>query len=77
MEKYTASHFNTGVPWVFQILETYPDKGYIGAFIVMDEWKPWGIQGCIHHVKSREEAQVIPLRVEWEHLELVGSAPLS
>lgn len=78
MEKNIAEVFRKETSsCVFQIMPSYADKGYVGAFIIMDEWKAWGIQGSIPRVATRERMEIIPLRVEWEHLEFVGVAHLT
>jgi len=61
---------------VLQICETYPDQGYVGAFLLVEEVKAWGVQGFVHHVETRAKSGRIYLRIKWEHLEYIGTANL-
>lgn len=49
-------------------------QGLVGAFLLVDEVKAWGVQGFVHHVNSFEEASQIWLRLNWEEIEKIGSA---
>lgn len=51
--------------------------GLVGAFLLVDEVRSWGVQGFVHHVKSFEEARQIWLRLESGRFERVGRAALA
>ena len=59
---------------VFQIVSGRP--GLIGAYITVDEVKPWGFQGFVHHVDTFENASQIWLRPRWEDVARVGQAAM-
>ena len=51
-------------------------RGLVGAFLLVDEVRSWGVQGFVHHVESFEEARQIWLRLEFGTFERVGRAAL-
>ena len=52
-------------------------RGLVGAFLLVDEVRSWGVQGFVHHVESFEEARQIWLRLEFGKFERVGRAALA
>lgn len=65
-----AEDFSVGD--IVQITDERP--GLVGALLMVEEVKAWGVQGFIHHVKSFEESQRIYLRLPYGTFELIGSA---
>lgn len=61
---------------VYQINEHFPRKGWIGALVMVTEPKPWGIQGFVSHLKTHDEQSHAYIRLEWQHIDFVGHAPL-
>lgn len=51
--------------------------GLVGAFVMVDEVRSWGVQGFVHHIESFEEARQIWLRLEHGRFERVGRAALA
>ena len=50
--------------------------GLVGAFVLVDEVKSFGIQGFIFNVVSFEESNQIWLRLNWGQIERVGRATI-
>jgi hypothetical protein len=50
--------------------------GIVGAFMMVEEVKPWGIQGFIHHIDTFENARRLYLRLEHGRFERIGRAAL-
>jgi len=61
---------------VFQIIEEHGRKGWIGAFVLAEEIRSWGIQGYVHHIKTHEEMACIYIRLPWKDIEYIGNAIL-
>ena len=61
---------------VFQINEVHGRPGWIGAFVLAEKIKPWGIQGFVCSVKSHDEQQRAYIHLTWDHVDYVGHAPL-
>lgn len=61
---------------IFQINESHGRKGWIGAFVLATEIKPWGIMGFVHHIKTHEEAAQVWIRLKWDEVDFVGTAIL-
>ena len=61
---------------VFQINEHHGRKGWIGAFVLATEIETWGIVGFVCHVATHEEQHRAYIRLEWDHVDFVGTAPL-
>ena len=61
---------------VFQIIEAHGRKGWIGAFVLATEIKPWGIQGFVACIKDHHEQTSAYIRLKWEELHFVGHALL-
>lgn len=61
---------------VFQINEKHGRKGWIGAFVLATEIKPWGIQGFVAHIETHDEQRSAFIRLKWEEIEFVGMATL-
>lgn len=59
---------------IVQITESR--KGLIGAFVLVEEVKTWGVQGFIHHVASFNESKRTYLRLSNNEFERVGRAVL-
>lgn len=57
---------------IVQIVQERP--GLVGALLLVEEVKPWGVQGFVHHVESFEESTRIYLRLTWEAVERIGAA---
>ena len=57
---------------IVQIIQERP--GLVGALLLVEEVKPWGVQGFIHNVASFEESDRIYLRLTWESVERIGAA---
>lgn len=60
---------------VVQITDERP--GLVGAFLLVDEVRSWGVQGFVHHVESFEETRQIWLRLESGKFKRVGRADLA
>jgi hypothetical protein len=61
---------------VFQINERHKRQGWIGAFVLADEIKAWGIVGFVHHVEEHEKAAQAWIRLSFDEIDFVGPAPL-
>jgi len=61
---------------VFQIVEAHGRHGWIGAFVMADEIRTWGIQGYVHNIVTHEEHSTIWIRLKWEEIEYIGRAVL-
>lgn len=61
---------------VFQINETHGRAGWVGALVVATEIKSWGIQGFVVHVETHEKQGWAFIRLKWDELDYVGTAPL-
>lgn len=48
--------------------------GLVGALLMVEEVKAWGVQGFIHHIESFEESTRIYLRVGFGRFERIGQA---
>lgn len=65
---------------VFQINEHHGVRGgrdgWVGAFVMAEEIKAWGIQGYVPHVQSHGHQSRAYIRLEWNDIDYVGRAPL-
>ena len=62
---------------VFQITPSYSQAGWVGAFFVASEIKPWGVQGYVHMIIDVEApGSQAYNRIKWEHLQYIGKAKL-
>lgn len=61
---------------VFQITEQHGRKGWIGAFVLATEIKPWGIQGFVSHVETHDQQTRAFIRLKWEEIDYIGRATL-
>jgi hypothetical protein len=61
---------------VFQITEAHGRKGWMGAFVLATEIKPWGIQGFVHCIKDHDTNTSAYIRLKWEEIHYVGHAVL-
>jgi len=61
---------------VFQIIESHGLAGWIGCFVLATEIKSWGIMGFVAMIETHESQGHAYIRLPWEHIEYVGSAPL-
>ena len=61
---------------VFQINQKHGREGWIGAFVLATEIKPWGIQGFVAHIESDDEQRSAFIRLKWEEIEFIGRAVL-
>ncbi len=59
---------------IVQITDERP--GLVGALLLVEEVKGWGVQGFIHHVASFDESTRIYLRLEHGRFERIGHAVL-
>lgn len=50
--------------------------GLIGALLLVEEVRAWGVQGFVHHVNTFNEATRIYLRLNRNQFERVGRAVL-
>lgn len=57
---------------IVQITDERP--GLVGALLMVEEVKTWGVQGFIHHVASFQESSRIYLRLEHNRFERIGRA---
>lgn len=58
-----------------QITDERP--GLLGAFLLVDEVKAWGVQGFIHSVQSFDASAQIWLRLSHGKFERVGRAAIT
>lgn len=64
-------------PWdVFQINEKHGRPGWIGAFVMAEEIREWGIVGFVAHVETHEKQAKAYIRLKYEEIDFIGSAPL-
>jgi hypothetical protein len=56
--------------------EKHARAGWIGAFVLATEIKPWGIQGFVHAIKTHDERASVWIRLQWDHIDYVGRAAL-
>jgi hypothetical protein len=61
---------------VFQINEKHGRDGWVGALVMAEEIKSFGIQGFVHVVKNHNEYGRAYIRLNWEEIDFVGHAPL-
>lgn len=59
---------------IVQITDERP--GLVGAFVLAEDVKAWGIQGFVHSVTSFDESTRIYLRLTYDQFERVGRAVL-
>jgi hypothetical protein len=59
---------------VFQIAPEHGRDGWVGAFVVATEIKPWGIQGFVHQIVTHTEHGRAFIRLKWDEIEYVGKA---
>lgn len=57
---------------IVQITNERP--GLVGAFLLVEDVRPWGVLGFVHHPGDFTKAQQIPLRLTNGNFELVGRA---
>ena len=61
---------------VVQVNEAHGRGGWVGAFVLVTEARPWGVVGFVHQIQDHETALRAPIRLVWEHVEYVGRAPV-
>lgn len=61
---------------VFQINEKHGRNGWVGAFVMATEIRPWGIQGFVSHIETHDEQRRAYIRLKWEEIEHIGRATL-
>ncbi len=61
---------------VVQINEQHEHKGWVGAFVLVEEVKSWGIQGFVHHITTHEEMAHVYIRLKWSEIDRIGRALL-
>lgn len=61
---------------VFQINEHEGRKGWIGALVMADEVRPWGIVAFIPVPHTQEEQHTIFIRLDWLTVDYIGRAVL-
>ena len=59
---------------VVQVVDERP--GLIGAFLLVEEVRPWGVRGFVHHVEDFENNTAIYLRLSFGQVEQIGKADL-
>lgn len=72
------SLFETSKPGdVFQIINVSEGReGWLGAFVLATEVKPWGIQGFVHVIETHETSGQAFIRLKWEDVDIVGHAAI-
>lgn len=60
---------------VVQITENY-DRGFVGAFLLVEEVRRWGVIGFIAHVKDRLTQGQVHLRLKYDCVERIGKAKI-
>jgi len=71
-----AMNYKGWIGDVFQITETHGRPGWIGAFVMATEIKPWGIQGFVSHIETDNVQRRAFIRLKWEELDYIGHANL-
>lgn len=61
---------------VYQINEKHGRAGWVGAFVLATEIKPWGIQGFVHVVETHDVQASAYIRLPWDSIDYVGRASL-
>lgn len=61
---------------VFQINEAHGRGGWVGAFVMVDTVKPWGLQAFMHLAEDHETASRAYIRLEWQEVDYIGRAVL-
>lgn len=61
---------------VYQINEKHGRAGWVGAFVLATEIKPWGIQGFVHMIRTHDEASQAYIRLKFEEIDYIGKAAL-
>lgn len=62
---------------VVQITDDTPGrKGWYGAFLLVTEVKPWGVQGFVHCIQSHDVMTAAYVRLPHGKFELIGQAKL-
>ena len=61
---------------VFQINEKNEKTGWIGAFVLVTEIKPWGIQGFVHYIETHDKSRRMFTRLKWDEIDYVGRSCL-
>ena len=61
---------------VVQVNERCPQPGWIGALLMVDEVKSFGVLAFAHIPKTSESAAKAFIRLNWEQIELIGRAAL-
>lgn len=61
---------------VFQINEAHGREGWIGAFVLATEIKPWGIVGFVSHIQTHVEQTRAYIRLNWNEIDYIGHAML-
>jgi len=61
---------------VYQINETHGRNGWIGAFVMAEEVKSWGIQGFVTVLKDHDTQARAYIRLKFDEIDYIGKAAL-
>ena len=50
--------------------------GWIGAFVLVEKVRKWGVQGFVHNITTHDKSDPMHVRLPWDHIEYVGEASL-
>ena len=56
---------------VVQIAPEHGRNGWIGAFVLVEEVKTWGIQGFVHVIETHDVNKSAYIRLKWDEIDLV------
>lgn len=79
MEEFNGVPDDRIVPGsVVQIIENHGRVGWIGAFVLVEEVKTWGVIGFVNCLGETHESppKCAYIRLKWLEIEFVGQAPL-
>ena len=61
---------------VYQINEKHGRAGWVGAFVMAEEVKPWGIQGFVPILKDHDTQERAYIRLKFDEIDFIGKAAL-
>ena len=61
---------------VFQINERHGRNGWIGALLLAEYIKNWGVVGFLQVVKTHDENARMYIRLPWHEIDYIGHAAL-
>ncbi len=62
---------------VVQINERYEQTGWIGAFVLVEKVKSFGVQGFMHVIQTDDESASTYIRLSWSDIDFIGRAKLT